>query len=585
MHAALDGPAQLALLDLGQDVRQHVAEEDRDDGRRGLVGAQPVIVARRGDRGPEQVGVDVDRPDHGAEEDQELQVGVGVVLRVEQVDAGVGRHRPVVVLARAVDAGERLLVQDGLQPVPRGHALEGLHQQHLVVAADVADLEQRRDLVLAGRHLVVPGLDRDAEAVELALGLGHEGQHTRRNGAEVVVLELLALGRPGAEQGPVADHQVGALEVQLAVDQEVFLLRSDRGVDPVNAGVGPEQTEDPHRLLRERFHRAEQGDLGVQRLAGPRHEGRRDAERDGAAAPDQEGGAGRVPRGVAAGLEGRAEAAGREARRVGLALDQVAPGEVEHHPPRPVRRDQGIVLLGGGAGQRLEPVREVGRPVLDGPVLHRRRDHVGHLRIERLALVDGPLQAAEDLLGQALPHDLGGEDIPAEDLVDAISKGWRSGAIGGGAHRGRSSCLEVDRASPGGVTTRRPVRRGWSIVGRGAEGQRGADGQADGGQADRSCAAGSTRNVIPSPEGRGICSGGDPDRTGTGDRWGNRPPSAWRAWSNVENREWKSPRTLWITALPGPGHPAGPSLMEAGPGSPQSPAVSSARGRTGRSSP
>ena len=32
------------------------------------------------------------------------EVGVRVVLRIEQVDAGVGRHRPVVVLARAVDA-------------------------------------------------------------------------------------------------------------------------------------------------------------------------------------------------------------------------------------------------------------------------------------------------------------------------------------------------------------------------------------------------------------------------------------------------------------------------------------------------
>ena len=112
-----------------------------------------------------------------------------------------------------------------------------------------------------------------------------------------------------------------------------------------------------------------------------------------------------VPRGVAAGLEGGAEAAGREARRVGLALHQVGAGEVEHHPALPVRRDQRVVLLGGESGKRLEPVGEVGGAVLDGPVLHRGRHHVGHLGIERLAQLDGPHQALEHLLRQPLAHD------------------------------------------------------------------------------------------------------------------------------------------------------------------------------------
>ena len=71
------------------------------------------------------------------EEHQELHVRVRLVLRVEQVDAGVGGHRPVVVLARAVDAGERLLVQERLQAVARRDALERLHDEHLVVAGDV----------------------------------------------------------------------------------------------------------------------------------------------------------------------------------------------------------------------------------------------------------------------------------------------------------------------------------------------------------------------------------------------------------------------------------------------------------------
>ncbi len=186
-------------------------------------------------------------------------------------------------------------------------------------------------------------------------------------------------------------------------------------------GIGAEHLEDAERLLGQRFHRAEQRDLRVERLAGPRHEGRRDAQRHRAAlAPDQERRAGRVPRGVAAGLERRPQAARREARRIRLALHQVGTGEVEHHPALPIRRHQRVMLLGRQAGQRLEPVGEVGGAVLDRPVLHRGRDHVGHLRVQRLAPVDRPQQALVDLLRQPLAHDGTGKHIGAEDFINAF---------------------------------------------------------------------------------------------------------------------------------------------------------------------
>ena len=78
---------------------------------------EAVILAGVRDARAEQVGVHVDGPDDRDEERQELGVGVRVVARVEQVLALVGAHRPVVVLARAVDAGERLLVDEEHQAV------------------------------------------------------------------------------------------------------------------------------------------------------------------------------------------------------------------------------------------------------------------------------------------------------------------------------------------------------------------------------------------------------------------------------------------------------------------------------------
>ncbi len=175
--------------------------------------------------------------------------------------------------------------------------------------------EQRRDLVLAGSHLVVPGLHRHAQPIQFPLRLGHEGQHPRRDGAEVVVLQLLPLGRLGAEQGALAGQQVGPPVEELPVHQEVLLLRSHRRDDPRDALVGAEDLEDAQCLLGERLHRAEQRDLGVQRLTGPGDEGGRNAEGDVVVAPHEEGRAGRVPSGVAAGLERGPEPAGRESSR------------------------------------------------------------------------------------------------------------------------------------------------------------------------------------------------------------------------------------------------------------------------------
>ena len=64
-----------------------LAHEDRDDRRRRLVGAEAVLVARRGDAGAQQSGVLVHRLQHGGEEEQEAQVLVRRLARLEQVDA------------------------------------------------------------------------------------------------------------------------------------------------------------------------------------------------------------------------------------------------------------------------------------------------------------------------------------------------------------------------------------------------------------------------------------------------------------------------------------------------------------------
>ncbi len=348
-----------------------------------------------------------------------------VVARLQQVVAEVVAHRPVEMLARAVDAGERLLVQQAGQAVLRRDAAQRLHHHHLVVGGDVGVLEDRGDLVLARRHFVVPRLDRHADLEELGFAFHHAGEDALGDRAEVLILELLALGRLGPEQRAAGVDQVGARVVEVGVDQEVFLLGAARRGDAL--GARAEQLQDADRLRRQRFHRAQQRRLLVERLAGPAHERGRDDQRHAVRVGEQPRRAGRIPGRVAARFEGRAHPAGREARGVGLALDQLLAAELRDGAALGRRRQERVVLFRRDAGQRLEPVGVVGSAVLERPVLDRRRDRVRRALVEGLALGDRAPQGLVDLLGKTGALHLFAEHEAAEDLGGpALGRGLAS---------------------------------------------------------------------------------------------------------------------------------------------------------------
>ncbi len=119
-----------------------------------------------------------------------------------------------------------------IRPCWRREAPHQAHHDHVVVGPDRGGLVDRRHLELAGGHLVVAGLGRDAEAPQLAVEIHHERQDPLADRAEVLVLQLLALGRRGAEQRPAGQEEVGPLLGEPAVDQEVLLLGPDVGEDP-----------------------------------------------------------------------------------------------------------------------------------------------------------------------------------------------------------------------------------------------------------------------------------------------------------------------------------------------------------------
>ena len=242
-------------------------------------------------------------------------------------------------------------------------------------------------------------LGQDAELPQLLVQILHIRRDARTDGAEIMIVQLLTLGRLRAEERPAAQAQILALQIELLVDQEIFLLRADLRVDLLGLVV-TEQTQDAHGLTADRVDGAQQRRLFIQRLAGVGAENGRDAE----AAVLDEGKCRRVPAGIASGLERGAQAARRERGGVRLTADQLLAGEVHDDLAAADRMDEAVVLFGGHAGERLEPVGEVRRAVLQSPDLHAVGDVVCDVERERRARAQAVLPCLERGAGYILLH-------------------------------------------------------------------------------------------------------------------------------------------------------------------------------------
>ena len=291
------------------------------------------------------------------------------------------------MLAAAVDARKGLFVEQAHQAVLCRHLLHKLHGKLVVVGGDVGGRVDGCQFMLGRCHLIVFGLGKDPPLPQLIVQLGHVRRHSGLDHAEVMVVHFLALGRLCAEQRAAGKPQIRALVIHLLGDQEVFLLRADGGADTFHIVIAKEP-QDTQGLLVQRFHGAQQGRFLVQRFAAVGAEGGGDAQ----GLVLDKGVGGRVPGGIASCLKGGPQSAGGEGRRIRFALDQLLAGKFHDNAAVGRGGDKAVMLFGGDAGQRLEPMGVVGCAVGDGPILHRRCHGIGDADIELCALVDGLLQ-------------------------------------------------------------------------------------------------------------------------------------------------------------------------------------------------
>ena len=236
-----------------------------------------------------------------------------------------------------------------------------------------------------------------------------------------MVFHLLVLGRGCTEQGATGLVQVRALQVETLVNQEIFLFGTESDGDLLLSDA--EETHKAVGGLLESLNGTEKRSLLVQGFAGVATECGRDAKRCAVAVALDEGRRGRIPGGIAAGFESRAEAAARERRCVRFADDQVLAAE-GHDGLAVFGFQEGVVLFGGRTGEGLEPVRKVGGAAVDGPFFYGMCHFVRDARVKRCALVDGGEKLLADVLGQVGAHGLCVKDILSVKVE----------ACGGGRH-------------------------------------------------------------------------------------------------------------------------------------------------------
>ena len=165
--------------------------------------------------------------EHGSIERKELKVLGRSLSRRKKVDASIGDHRPVAVLAGSVHAVERFFVEDDLQMMLFGNLLHNDHEHHVLINGLGSLAEKRRTLELIWRHLVVSCLKQDAELVCLGLEILHERADPRRDCSEIMVFKLLVFCGCVSDHCPACKHEVRTGVVQRLIYKEVLLLDSE----------------------------------------------------------------------------------------------------------------------------------------------------------------------------------------------------------------------------------------------------------------------------------------------------------------------------------------------------------------------
>ena len=144
------------------------------------------------------------RSQHCCIEREELKILCWSLSWRKKIDPCICHYGPVAMLAGTVHTVERLFMENDFQMMLFSYLLHDDHKHHVLVYGLYSLTEFRRTFELVRCNLVMAGLKQNSELICLSLKVLHEGTHLRRDGTEVMVLELLVLRRCMSYHRPAA---------------------------------------------------------------------------------------------------------------------------------------------------------------------------------------------------------------------------------------------------------------------------------------------------------------------------------------------------------------------------------------------
>mmetsp|Transcript_97247 Transcript_97247/g.225448 ORF Transcript_97247/g.225448 Transcript_97247/m.225448 type:complete len:415 (+) Transcript_97247:1065-2309(+) len=240
------------------------ARVERDDGGWCLLRAQAVVIACVSYSASNKLVVlhEAVRQACNAS-DEELTSRVSLA-GVEEVEASVRAHGPVVVLAGAVDACKGLLMEEHNQAQLLGLLSSHLHEQHIVVGRERGLAVDGRHLMLRRGHLVVDHRHGHTELQHLGLNLEEQLRNGVRHGGKVVQVSLLAARGQSAHERAAAVDQVRAVAVVLGLDDEELLLPTKEAVNCLRVSGNVDRLEQAQTLLVHGVIGAQEGGLVIE---------------------------------------------------------------------------------------------------------------------------------------------------------------------------------------------------------------------------------------------------------------------------------------------------------------------------------
>ena len=402
----------LGAVDDGlDDGIQFITQEDGNNGGRCFAAAQAVVIAGGSNGAAQEILIFIHALQESGQEQQEPGVLGRSLAWLEEVFAGISSQGPVIVLTGAVDAGKGLFMKQAHQIVLGCHLLHDGHHHLVVIAGGIGISIDGCQLMLAGSALVVLGLGQNAQSPQLLIQFLHEAGNTGTDGAEIMVIQLLTLGRQSTKQGPSGEAQVFPLGIQILGQQEIFLLSTHLADHAFGLRI-TEKPQNADSFPGNFLHGAQQRGLLIQGLTGVGEEAGRDIQ---ASVSDKSGGCG-IPGGIAAGFKGCTEAAVGEGRAVGFALHQLLAGEFHDDTAVTGGSNKGIVLFSGDAGHGLEPMGIVGGALLNCPDLHGLGDLIGNFQGQLGAVSNAGLPGIKHGFPQTLAHGCLVKNIAAKHL-------------------------------------------------------------------------------------------------------------------------------------------------------------------------